>query len=290
MKITSKIFAGVFAAAVMTSAAVATVSADDYVANVPVLTAKSFSADSFTEATSEKVLAAVNASKEMIKLTIDGDTLGTNFKSQFAVMALQSAGKDLKLTATSDRTYTIEANKAELAKIDASSSTKGFNFGLTIRDLTDKVNIAYGSELKEIAAGSLYLKPAADGTFPLTYKVTIDYNMGGKDNKDTYHCYSVADNGTIKDCTDSVDFNKEKSTVSFNLGHSSYYLITKTDLKITEKGSTGEAPKDTQDPTNSSKPAGSTTNPDTGVALPIALVALAGGSVAVSAIVAKKRK
>lgn len=254
MKLTSKILAGVFAAAVMASAAVS-VSAIDY-SDDP-----SYGEPTYGDVvTDEDIADAIEKAGSAENVTIEVVT-GAELTKK-AVADLQAANKGLEVVAED---YSIEISAEELKKIDGA-----VDLTVAVTDLTDDTTLA---NKVSIPKDSVMINPALSGEFGFTMKVTIaKANLPAGVTSTNAKLYYVADDGKITAVEDGITWGADgEATISIN--HASYYVISAGEVKSTAGGDDGKG--DT---------------PATGVMLPIALVALAGGAVAVSAVAAKKRK
>lgn len=232
-KFTGKIFAGIFTAAVLATAAFAT----DYTAN------PDYEAPSIVEVKDDDVKAGetVKVPGEAAKVT--GEAL--------------SALKDGKVT--------FELDNATITVSDVTDA----------KDVTIGVNVVTEAADTKLDSGvsvpkdAVVVTPAQQGEFGMKLTVTVATSL-----KDAKLYYVSTDGKTVKDVTEESNFAIADGKATFEITHASQYVISGSEIKAvagTDDPSTGDGP-------------------DTGVTLPIALVVLAGGSVAVSAIAAKKRK
>ncbi|MCH5203479.1 MAG: hypothetical protein J1F03_01965 [Oscillospiraceae bacterium] len=264
MKITSKVFAGIFAAAVMATT-VATVSAADYSKDADY--GKPAKGSVASAGTVEDAVALAKAQDKMTVVLSD-----TNLSGAGVLQVLQTLNRAVKINATG-YTLNISADDVKNAK-----EIKDLTMGFT--NITEATKIAGGVEIPK---DSTYVVPATDGAFGVSVKVEATVSKAyDKDKVKFYHIYTQNGKTVVEEISKGVTMNGNKAT--FTISSASSYVITEGTI---------EGAKAASDSSNSSsKPSGGTTepSPNTGVTLPIALVALAGGSVAVSAIVAKKRK
>ncbi len=240
-KFTSKVFAGIFAAAVMATAAFASDYSEDPGYGIP-------DTEVVENQTVTDAIATATATGDDAKVELED--VGGSLTAD-AVTALKTAGRDVVIT---NNGVTIEIPKAEVAKLDGAVD---LTMGVTKLDadtqLANKVEVSKDAVMIGLAAD--------DGTkFGATLSVTVPCTIA---NPVLYH---VDGKGNVSVVKDGAKANAN-GTVTVSISGASYYIIAEDGAV---KGADG--------------------NVNTGVVLPIALVALAGGSVAVSAIAAKKRK
>lgn len=242
-KFSGKVMAGVFAAAVMASAAFVTVSAADYSKDPnygkPTTEAVEVKADAVTAAVKE------SEGKDEVVITVEsnaGAKLGTE-----ALAAIKDAGKPVVLA---NETYTVTIDPKNIK-----DGAKEIDLSMGIVVTAEETKISNNVTLP---AGAVMVSPLANGDFGMTVEVKVPAKGLGADAK----LYYVADDGKVSEVKDALKIEGDYAVIT--ISHASSYVLSATPVK---EGS-----------------------PSTGVTLPIALVALAGGSVAVSAIVAKKRK
>ncbi|MCH5196213.1 MAG: hypothetical protein J1F28_05840 [Oscillospiraceae bacterium] len=286
MKITSKIFAGVFAAAVMSTAAVASVSAETY---GDAETTDIIPGDYIEKEDGDKITyaditnsSAWKYSDGKVTLTINDNTKLPKDLVKILKDKVAEVSGDVAVKLVGDG-FTVELSKSQVANIPDA----GFDFNMNIAEIENK-SLLKEAGYAEVPAKALYILPTATGKFndgKLSFKVTIDgLSTSTFTNKDTKFYYVNSETGKVENA--NYTYKDGKLTVTLN--HASYYVLSPKEIKGAVASTAPSTPSGTNSGNNSGS--GNTTNPDTGVALPIALVALAGGSVAVSAIVAKKRK
>lgn len=232
-KFTGKIFAGIFTAAVLATAAFAT----DYVEN------PDYNKPSKVE-TVESVEAGKTVEVGAEAATVKGDALST-----------LKEGESVTFQFSNNTTITV-------SKVtDAKDVTLGVN--VVTEDADDELDSGVA-----VPKGAVVVTPAQQGDFGMTLTVSVETAL-----KDAKLYYVSTDGSEVKDVTTESEFKIEGGKATFNITHASQYVISETEIKPVAKD-----------------PGTDPSTPDTGVTLPIALVVLAGGSVAVSAIAAKKRK
>lgn len=232
-KFTGKIFAGIFTAAVLATAAFAT----DYVEN------PDYKAPSIVEVKDEDVKADA-------KVKVEGDAAKVTAEA---------------LSALKDGKVTFELGNATITVSDVTDA-KDVTIGVNV--VTEKADAKLDSGVS-VPKDAVVVTPAQQGNFGMKLTVTVDTAL-----KDAKLYYVSTDGKTVEDVTESTGFKIADGKATFTIDHASQYVISTSEIK---------AVASSEDP-------GKPGTPDTGVTLPIALVVLAGGSVAVSAIAAKKRK
>ncbi len=256
-KFSGKVFAGVFAAAVMASAAFASVSAAGYASN------PGWDAPKTDDVTADDLKADIEKAKadKATTLTVNVESDGASL-TKSAVEAVKASGLALEVKTEEGTTIAISAE--ELKKVNSS-----IDLGMGVDSAKAEVKL----DKVTVPANSVMIQPAAKGEFGFSVKVTVKAPEGvTKDNAKLFY----VDGDKVTEVKDkdaiTVDANGN-ATITIN--HASYYVITSGTVKAEADGKENNNKED---------------NVNTGVTLPIALVALAGGSVAVSAIAAKKRK
>lgn len=242
-KFTGKIFAGVFTAAIMASAAFVTVGAADYSADPDygkptapaVEVAKADVTAAITAATGDVVEISTTAGAK-----VDADVIA-EIKGQTKPVAFKNDA------------YTVTIDPTKIT-----DDAKAIDLSMGVTPVAEETKLANDVTVPE---GAVMVVPAAKGEFGMTVEVTVPAKGIDKTKAKLYY---VADDGKVTEVKDALKFEGDNAVIT--ISHASSYVISEEAVK------------------------GKEGSPDTGVTLPIALVALAGGSVAVSAIAAKKRK
>ena len=282
MKIIRKIFACILAAAVMCSF-IATVGASG---TGNVLTLDDIKPKAGSTVNVSDVMEA--AKDKMYYVTLNG--LGNSTKlDEYCIAELNKAGLDvfmngLKANNIDDAVvYGVVIGADQVAKLASKTS---FDFGVGIVKTDTDYVLIVGKTVTdvELPEGAYIIMPVASGDFGFEF----DINFKATDKYK--YLYYIKDDGEIQDAS-KVLLSNSNGDITITLSHASAYILTTDEI---EDAVAYKAPTSSGNSSNTSSNSGSgnagTENPNTGVALPIALVALAGGSVAVSAIVAKKRK
>ena len=249
-KFTGKIFAGVFTAAIMASAAFVTVGAADYSANPdygkPAAPAVEVKKDDVATAVAA---AKDNADVKVVEIKVEDDK-GAKL-SKDVVTEIKGSTKPVAFK-NDEYTVTIDPKKV------TDKVPENIDLSMGVTPVAEETKLAKDVT---VPAGAVMVVPAAKGDFGMTVQVTVPANGIDKTKAKLYY---VADDGKVTEVKDALKFEGDNAVIT--ISHASSYVISEEAVK------------------------GKEGSPDTGVTLPIALVALAGGSVAVSAIAAKKRK
>lgn len=255
MKLTRKILAGVFSAAVMASAAVS-VSAADY-SDDPSYGEPTYGEVVTDDDIAEAITVATTMGEDNVTITVKD---GAEFTKK-AIADLQASNKGLNIVADD---YAIEISAEEFKKISADS---GIDLTVKVTDITDDTKLANNVSIPK---DSVMINPALKGEFGFTMKIKLN----GSDVPASIHTsnvaiYHVSDAGEVTKDAALLGFSSD-NYVYIEINHGSYYVLSAGDVKGADDGKSD--------------------TPATGVMLPIALVALAGGAVTVSAVASKKRK
>lgn len=267
-KFSSKVLAGIFTAALLAGGAFA----NDYVEN------PDWSKPETVEV-GQKDVQNVEEGKNCYVDLYNGET------------GVELSEKALQTLKEKKAGITIDFNNGVLVEVTAVDlhDVKNFSFALGISNVTG--GSAVTDDKVEVPENSVLIQPVYNGdTFEATVTVRVPEGLDTKKAK-LYHCDGKGGVEEVKDALSEGDYYY--NSLEFKISHASYYIISDGEVKASaDAGQSGE----TEEPgASGSQASGSGSGeggkgPNTGVTLPIALVALAGGSVAVSAIVAKKRK
>lgn len=265
-KFSSKVLAGIFTAALLAGGAFA----NDYVED------PNWSKPTTVEI-GERDVASVS----------EGGTYNAHlYNDESGVELSEKALQTLKDKKAGITIYFNSGVRVKVTAVDL-HDVKNFSFALGVSNVTG--GTAVTDDKVEVPADSVLIQPAYNGdAFEATIVVPTPEGLD-KSKAKLYHCDGKGGVEEVKDALNTEDYD----TVSFKISHASYYVISAGEVKAAADAGQGS---ETEEPgASGSQASGSGSGeggkgPNTGVTLPIALVALAGGSVAVSAIVAKKRK
>ena len=232
-KFTGKIFAGIFTAAVLATAAFAT----DYVKN-----------PDYTTPEKVETVESVEAGKTV---TVDGEA------AKVKGSALSALKEDESVT------FQFKNATIKVSGVDPTKVTEDVTLGVNVVTEAEDTTV----DGVAVPKGAVVVTPAQQGEFGMTLTVTVDTTL--TDKAKLY--YVSTDGKEVKDVTTESKLKIKDGKATFEITHASQYVLSETEIKAAADGKDDDTP-------------------DTGVTLPIALVVLAGGSVAVSAIAAKKRK
>lgn len=211
----------------------------------------SWAAPKVDDVTVDDVNDAIKDAETKDTVTVEVEGDGASL-SKNAVEAVKASGKALEVKTES---ATIKVSADELKNVDSS-----IDLGMGVDKATDALTVGKVS----VPKNSVLIQPAAKGDFG--FKVSVEVEVPAGLDAEKAKLYYV-DGNNVTEVKDGLTVENGKATIT--ISHASYYIISDGEVKGEE---------------------GKGDNVNTGVTLPIALVALAGGSVAVSAIAAKKRK
>lgn len=219
-------------------------------------------------ATVEEVKGEVTADVKVGEtVTVKSDDLGGDVTVATDKEDKALEGTKLELEVTNDKTETTkELNEA----VGTSASTE--------------VKATVDAAVKAVEAGNavtLDISFTKDGKTvqpgkDVTVTVPVPSVVKGADKLFIYH---VTDKG-LEDITSKCKYDKDKGTVSITNDKFSPYIISKVEIKADSAATSGDS--------TTTSNGGTTSNPNTGVALAMAPIILAGAAVAVVSV--KKRK
>lgn len=202
------------------------------------------------EVTAADITAAVEAAADEDVVTITLEEDAGAKLDAAAIAAIKASEKP------------IEFKNAEYSVIIDPSTITGdvteIDLSMAIEETDEETEVDGVS----VPAGAVVIVPATSGEFGMTVTVTVKTELTDA------NLYYISDEGEVENLGEAAI---DDGVASITISHASIYVLS-------------------ADPIGGGEGDGDDNNAGTGVTLPIALVALAGGSVAVSAIVAKKRK
>ena len=252
-KFSGKFIASVFTAAVVTSFATVMASAVDYTDD-PGYTTPETPAEVVTE---ENIAAALEQEEPVVYVTTESVTV-----KEDAIGAIANSEKPVTFVS---ETYSVTVDPAKITEV------KAINLAMDIT-ATEEEDTVDGVA---VPAGAIVIAPAQTGDFGMTLEVTIPAASLANIDTEKAVLYYVADDGSVTKMEDALSFDEDGNAI-ISISHASKYVISETEIEGTDN-------------TTDTTP-GSNDNPNTGIVLPVALAALAGGTVVASAVAAKKRK